>query len=309
MIDPRFFGFALLLACSGARTLPPGAAVTLAHADKLTATDARVGTYASSNWGFKTNSFWIEGPTGLVMIDTQFLPSAAAESLRWAEGATGKRVALGVVLHANPDKFNGTETLQTRGIRVVTSDEVRALVPTVFAKRTRAFAARYAPDWPARTPSPDSFGAQTTDLHAAGLTLRAHVLGPATSDAHVVVAWDGHVFVGDLVASRCHAWLELAHIDEWHARLEEIRAMHPTYVHPGRGPSGGPELIDAQERYLKRVKELVLAEHPTMPVNQAAIDRIHDELVREYPDYDFDVFLRFGLPAVWERYATTKDGR
>ena len=303
MIDSRFLLVAMIVGCGGARTLPPGAAVTLAHPDKFTAADARVGTYVSSNWGFRTSSFWIEGPTGLVMIDTQFLPSAAAESLRWAESATGKRVALGVVLHANPDKFNGTETLQKRGIRVVTSEEVRALIPSVFAKRTRAFASRYAPDWPTLVPAPDSFGSQDTDLHAAGLTLRAHVLGPATSDAHVVVEWQGHVFVGDLIASRCHSWLELAHIEEWLARLEEIRAMHPTYVHPGRGPSGGPELIDAEERYLKRIQELVLAEHPTMPPNEAALTRVHDEIVREYPDYDFEVFLKLGLPAVWKRYA------
>lgn len=304
-MNPRIGLLALLVACGAPRALPPGAAVTLAHPDKFTATDARVGTYVSSNWGFTTNSFWIEGPDGLVMVDTQFLPSAASEALAWAERATSKPVKLGVVLHANPDKFNGTETLQRRGIRVVTSEEVRALIPSVFAKRTRSFLSRYAPDWPTKTPSPDSFGPATTDLHAAGLTMRAHVLGPATSDAHVVLEWQGHVFVGDLIASRCHSWLELGHIDEWLARLEEIRAMHPTYVHPGRGPSGGPELIDAEEKYLKRVKDLVLAEHPTMPVKQDAIDRIHDELVRDYPDYDFDVFLRFGLPAVWERYATT----
>jgi glyoxylase-like metal-dependent hydrolase (beta-lactamase superfamily II) len=289
--------------CSPAASLPSGAAVTLAHADRLAHADARIGTYVSSNWGFSTNSYWIEGPDGLVVVDTQFLPSAAAEMVSWAERVTGKRVVLAIVLHANPDKFNGTETLQRRGIRVVTSDQVRALIPGVFEKRTRAFAARYAPDWPPVTPAPAGFGAQTTDLHAAGLTLRLHVLGPATSDAHVVLEWDGHLFTGDLVASQCHAWLELGHVDEWLQRIAEMRALHPTAVHPGRGPTAGPELLDAQEVYLRRVKELVLSERPTMPVRPDAIARIKDALVREHPDYDYDVFLGMGLPAVWERYA------
>lgn len=294
------------IACASGRALPPGSAVTLAHADANAYSDARVGAYVSSNWGFSTNSFWIEGPEGLVMVDTQFLPSAAAEMVDWAERVTGKKAVLAVVLHANPDKFNGTETLQRRGVRVVTSEQVRALVPPVFEKRTRAFRSRYAPDWPAVTPSPDSFGAATTELHAAGLTLRAHVLGPATSDAHVVLEWEGHVFTGDLVASRCHAWLELGHVDEWLDRIAETKALRPRFVHPGRGPSAGPELLDAQERYLKRVRELVLAEHaahPGMPVNDEAIARIRGTLVREYPDDDYDVFLGMGLPAVWERYA------
>jgi glyoxylase-like metal-dependent hydrolase (beta-lactamase superfamily II) len=293
----------LVAGCSSAPSIPREAAITLAHADRLAHADARVGTYVSSNWGFSTNSYWIEGPDGLVLVDTQFLPSAAAEFVSWAERVTGKRAVLAVVLHANPDKFNGTETLQRRGIRVITSDQVRALVPGVFEKRTRAFAARYAPDWPVATPTPEGFGGRSIDLPVAGVTLRLHVLGPATSDAHVVLEWDGHLFTGDLVASQCHAWLELGHVDEWLLRMAEMRALHPTAVHPGRGPSAGPELLDAQEAYLRRVKELVLAEHPAMPVRADAIARIKETLVREHPDYDYDVFLGMGLPAVWEKYA------
>src|SRR5438309_652995 len=84
-------------ACSGApaRAVPPSSQVTLANAD------ARVGTYVSSVKGFVTSSYWIEGPDGLVVIDTQFLTSAATELLDWAERATGKKVVLAVVLHPN----------------------------------------------------------------------------------------------------------------------------------------------------------------------------------------------------------------
>jgi glyoxylase-like metal-dependent hydrolase (beta-lactamase superfamily II) len=73
--------------------------------------DPAVGTYVSKPWGFNTSSYWIEGPKGLVVIDTQFLPSAAAEAVHWAEKLTSKKATHALVLHANPDKFNGTETL------------------------------------------------------------------------------------------------------------------------------------------------------------------------------------------------------
>src|SRR5579884_751926 len=99
------------MGAGGARRLPDRAAVVLAHPDPYAYADARVGRYVSSNWGFSTNSYWIEGPEGLVVVDTQFLPSAAAEMVSWAEQATGKKVVLAVVLHPNPDKFNGTEVL------------------------------------------------------------------------------------------------------------------------------------------------------------------------------------------------------
>ena len=275
----------------------------LAHADKFAHADPRVGTYVASDWGFATNTFWIEGPTGLVLIDTQFLPSAAAEAVDWAERATGKKVKLAIVLHANPDKFNGTETLQKRGVRVVTSKQVLDLIPEVHAKRTRAFYTRYAPDYPKDPPKPASFGNHDADLSAGGVTVRAHVVGAGCSDAHVVVEWQKHVFVGDLIGSQTHSWLELAHLNEWHARLKEIRALAPLYVHPGRGPTGGPELIDAEDSYLHRFEELVAAAHPQGAPPPDAIAKMKSELQKAYPDYGYDVVLEMGLTAVWEKLA------
>src|SRR3954454_20682508 len=102
---PRFAPGLLLALVAGCASVqvPAHAQVTLTSAG-----DPRVGTYVSSPWGFSTSSYWIEGPTGLVVIDTQFLPSAAEEMLAWAEQTTGKKVVLAIVLHPNPDKFNGT---------------------------------------------------------------------------------------------------------------------------------------------------------------------------------------------------------
>ncbi len=219
--------------------------------------DHHVGTYVSTPWTFATNSFFIEGKSALVLIDTQFTPSQATRAVEEAERSTGRKVELAVVLHPNPDKFNGTETLQKRGVRVVTSAQVRALIPKVFEARTKAFGARYAPDWPTTTPAPDVFGDHTIEEEGGHVRLRLHVLGAGCSGAHVVAEWDGdggkHVFVGDLVDNEVHAWLELGMIDEWLARLAEIRALKPTFVHPGRGASGGPELLDVQEKYLREV--------------------------------------------------------
>jgi alkyl sulfatase BDS1-like metallo-beta-lactamase superfamily hydrolase len=93
--------------------------------------DRRVGTYVSSTRGFSTSSYWIEGRDGLILIDTQFPPSAAEEFLDWAERTTGKRARLAIVLHANPDRFNGTAVLNRRGLPVVTSAQVRALIPGI----------------------------------------------------------------------------------------------------------------------------------------------------------------------------------
>ena len=295
----------LLLGCMvGCATPPPVAPARqyegTAHRLKE---NSRVGVYTSKPKGFSTNSYWIEGPEGLVVIDTQFLPSAARELITVAEQETGKKVVLAVVLHPNPDKFNGTGVFQERGIRVVTARQVQELIPAVFALRTRWFKERYAPDWPEAEPRPEVFGEETTTLEAGGLKLAAHVLGPGCSAAQVVVEWEGHLFTGDLVANGTHAWLELGMHHEWLQRLSELEALKPRHVHPGRGPSAGPELLTRQRAYLEKVIELVRASEPTLPVRDEAVTAAVQRVKAEYPDLGYEVFLRVGMPEVYRREA------
>jgi glyoxylase-like metal-dependent hydrolase (beta-lactamase superfamily II) len=270
--------------------------------------DPRVGVFVSGPRSFTTNSFWIEAPEGLVLVDTQFLISDAERAVRTAEQATGKRVVLAVVLHANPDKFNGAGVLAARGIRVITSEQVRALAPDVHALRHRWFAARYEGDYPDEPPPLESFGSETTTLEVAGTEITLHVLGRGCSDAHVALEWEGHVFVGDLVANGHHSWLELGHTSEWLARLREIAALSPRFVHPGRGASGGPELLDAERDYLDAVVQIARESEPALPVDRARIEAVRSAVEARYPDLGFPVFLRTGIPAVMRRLAEARHG-
>jgi len=311
---PRFIILSLLLgACAlpshSTDTPPPTlAAPELDGTWELTPNAPRVGRYVSSKWGFSTVSYWLEGPREVVVIDTQFLISAAKELITVAEQQTGKPVVAAIVLHANPDKFNGTALLQARDIEVLTSAQVIAKIPGIHAKRTASFGERYAPDYPTALPQPESFGDATTTLELGGLELKAHVLGPGCSEAHVALEWEGHLFVGDLVANDAHSWMELGLSGPWLDRIDELAALGAEHVHPGRGASGGPELLTAQAEYLRRVRALVSAEHtalnegehePTQDEIDEALARIQSALEREHPEYDYAVFLEIGLPAEW----------
>lgn len=265
--------------------------------------DPRVGQYVSSGWTFATSSFWIRGPAGGVLVDTQFLPSAGLEALAAAERAMRAKVTTAFVLHANPDKFNGTTALQQRGVEVLTSQPVLAAMPEIHKKRVAAFYERYKPDYPLEMPRPSSFGGATTKLAKAGLELTAHVLGPGCSEAHVVLQFEDQIFVGDLVANEAHSWLEIGRTDEWVARIGELEAMRPRLVHPGRGASGGPELLTRQRAYLEEVIALVAAERPSGPPQEAALARVRATLEQRHPTFRFPVFLAIGLPAEWERQA------
>ncbi len=281
-------------------TSPPNAASASARSP--------VTEFTSNPWGFSTASYWIEGPTGLVAVDTQFLPSEAERMIATAERSTGKKFVLAVVLHANPDKFNGTATFQRHGVKVITSRQVQELLPSVHEKRVRAFYERYAPDYPRELPAPEVFGDATTEVRAAGLTLKLHVMGAGCSEAHVALEWESpahqrHLFVGDLVGNGVHSWLEIGKTDAWLTRLGELERLAPTFVHPGRGKTGGPALLVAERDYLQQVIAAVAAERPSLPIPEAGLERAKEKVRARYPGHGFPVFLDIGLPAEWERQA------
>lgn len=301
-----------VLGCSSSPLLPAPTQFTLTHGD------ARVGTYVSEGKGFTTSSYWIEGPKGLILIDTQFLLSAGKEAVEWAEKVTGKKVVLALILHPNPDKFNGTAQLQARGIPVLTSKQVLEMIPSVHRLRKGWFYERFKPDYPSLEPRPMSFGDRTQEIQAAGITLKAHVLnGPGCSAAHVVVEYEGHFFVGDLVTNQFHSWLEIGQVDEWIKRIEELEELEADFVHPGRGPSGGAELLTQQKFYLERVQSLVLAELKSTKVrkpvkgvlakepNPKSVQKVLDQIEEEFPGYRYPYFVKLGLPEVFKVYSST----
>jgi hypothetical protein len=122
------------------------------------------------------------------------------------------------------------------------------------------FGEEFAPDYPSLAAKPDTFGDQTITMNIEGQALKLHVLGKGASGSHVVVQHMNSVFVGDLINPDNHAWLELGFVRQWMTRLDEISAMNPSRIFPGRGRPGGAELVQTQSGYLKQVQQWVKVE-------------------------------------------------
>ncbi|MCW9013962.1 MAG: hydrolase [Gammaproteobacteria bacterium] len=264
--------------------------------------DYHIGQYTAPLKGYSTNSFWIEGPEGVVLIGTQFLPSAALEAVDIAESYTGKKVVMAIVLHPTPDQFNGAQALTKRGIQVVSSQSVVDAIPAAHNKTWPVFSQRLQPDYPDALVLPTALWQDTAVFKAAGLSMKAYVVRAAMSDAHVLIELDGHLFTGDLVANKSHSWPG-GDLARWLERLEEIRKfVHPRVIHPGRGHAmGGAALLDRQENYLRFVQRTVAEFYGGGEIGDQDKKDIRAKIVQHYPDYQFDRFLRYVIPAEWNR--------
>jgi glyoxylase-like metal-dependent hydrolase (beta-lactamase superfamily II) len=265
-----------------------------------------VGSYVSPAKTFSTANYWIAGPQSTVMIDTQFLPKEGLLALREAQRVGANKVSHALVLHPNPDKFNGTAALQAQGIAVYTSAQVASAIPGVHTIRLGWFAEDFKPDYPQDAAKPTSFGDRTQEVDWGGIKIKLHVLGAGASAAHVVAQAGDAVFVGDLVNIENHAWLELGTIDEWLRRLEEIKAMGAQRVFPGRGKPGGAELLDQQAQYLRFVQKLVQAEQPSGELGWLTKLKLQRAIELQYPKLGYALFMRDGLPAVWRNEAAKR---
>jgi hypothetical protein len=153
---------------------------------------------------------------------------------------------------------------------------------------------------------PDTFGNRTTEINIEGISIKLHVLGQGASGAHVVAQYLDKVFVGDLINPNNHAWLELGFIPDWLARLDEIRALKPAKIYPGRGAMGGPELIDAQAAYLKQVRQWIRESLAPGDLGWLRRQLLQRKIEAAYPALGYPTFMRDGLAAVWKAEQTSR---
>ena len=266
-----------------------------------TGDDTKVGAYISSQRGFSTATYWIEAPEGLILIDTQFLTSAAEAAIQAATKHTGKKIVAAFILHANPDKFNGAEVFKKAGARVITSNAIRNQIPAVHTLRKSWFYDRFKPDYPESAPEVEGLneksGEKSRKLTIAGTELVLHFLGRGCSEAHLVIEWKGHLFVGDLVANDYHSWLELGFVDAWGHRIEELMEINSEWIHPGRGPTGDASLLEQQLHYLKTVSSIVKV-NSKMRNRKLAREKVEAKILEAFPGYRYPLFVSRGIDAL-----------
>ena len=238
------------------------------------------------------NTYWVEGPEGVVVIDGQRELSKARQVRAQIE-ATGKPVAAVVLTHPHPDHFGGIGVFAPAGsgVPVYGSRQTRDSIAEDRFGLVKASHDVVGDDFPAEVTLPDRLLEDGETIHAAGLELVAHEWGEGEAECMTVLHLSAAhaLFCADVVQDRMTAFLLEGRSSAWLGQLRRLRSAFPDVetLYPGHGEPGAPEvLIDRQIDYLDTFRALVEAEADDGELPEGADLRVAAAMAERYPGYE-----------------------
>jgi glyoxylase-like metal-dependent hydrolase (beta-lactamase superfamily II) len=161
----------------------------------------------------------------------------------------------------------------------------------------------FGDEWPATRKFPTRTIGDGDAARLGGLDFRVHALGPAESHADSYWTIDGVpvAFVGDIVFSGTHSFITDAHTAAWLQVLHKLAQVLParTTLYPGHGKPGGTALLDAERRYLERLRAEVRRLSPAgAPLGDAAKAELIAALGGLEPGLTLEFLVGLGADAV-----------
>ena len=253
-----------------------------------------VDTLVGSPASFMSSTHLIAGDHDAILVDASFAKHDAAAVVDWVK-ASGKRLRTVFITHAHPDHFLGLPVIleafpQSRAVAI---PPVAAEIGQVAPQYHATFVPVYGDDLAADYTVPEPLDGLELDLE--GETLPVMEIGPGEANVSSALSVPSiqAIATGDQIFSGIHVWLVEYRPQGSLEGIEQLRQAGPIRtVLPGHGPAGGPELLEANERYIREF------------MSTAAAVTSKDEGVaamsKAYPDYQLPVILDFGMQAAVE---------
>lgn len=288
------------------------------------APQGRIYTFQSDASGFNTQTHFFDDGREVVAFDAQFTPELARKAIAYLRTQTPHPIRTLVILHPNPDKFNGLSAFQEIGAQVIASRRTVEAMPGVHAYKKYFFVhmAHMFTDenYPPLGKVDRVFDEKLEIRTANGQLIELTELGtPGVSSNQTVaeIPTLPAVLVGDLIHSHVHAWLEGGIVDgkakpelaSWISQLKWLRnrgkAIPGARVFAGRGESSELETaVNEQIAYLRTAEQIVTGYLKDLgdrrselvgPTAQIHYSALQAEFEKRFPHHGLGYMIGYGV--------------
>ena len=263
-----------------------------------------------SCWAFTTegdpNTGVIVGDDGVMVIDAQATPLMAREVIRRVRKVTSKPIRYVVLTHYHAVRVLGASAYKAE--HIIASEPTLELIRERGEQDMKSEIGRFprlfrgAHTIPGLTWPTLTFRGELA-LMLGKLEVRISQPGPGHTkgDTIVWVPSERVLFSGDLVEYEAGIYTGDAHLEEWPATLEKLRALKPKALVPGRGPAlmtpaACERAIDFTQQFIRGLYACArqgVKQRKSLKDVYAAVRRRMDPVYGRYPIYEhcmpFDV--------------------
>ncbi len=245
------------------------------------------------------NSYVIDGPSGLVIVDGQ-LTLSDARAVRDVIDRHGKDVAGLLVTHPHPDHYAGAATiLDGLSAPIIATQSVAEVIERDDAEKDEIVAPMMGDEWPTIRRSPDSIVDDNGTVDLGGLSFSVRRLGAGEShDDTLFTVADTIVFSGDIAYNNMHAYLLDAHHEDWLALLSQLEQelTDDVTLYVGHGEPTDTTVLARQRRYVEAFVDVVRA-HAQSDEGERH-DRVVERMKQLVPNDDLLFLMELSIEPV-----------
>jgi glyoxylase-like metal-dependent hydrolase (beta-lactamase superfamily II) len=256
-----------------------------------------VHTHHASEQGLAVNSYAVETPNGVFLIDAQLLRSEARQFKAVVE-ATRKTVLGIFITHSHPDHYSGLEVLTGANLTVpiyATQAAIEAM-QQLDAERRGVWKPMFGEEYADYMVTPTHLVRSGQALVVDSVTFNVQELGLGETTDMTVLHLPAYnaLFAADVVYNRVHPWLGEGHSHAW---VKQIEFCMNTYadaeiIFGGHGDAGGTGILGEYMAYLLFCRKLVT---DAIARGQATTTQHREQLklrlMTRYPGYPLGFLL------------------
>jgi glyoxylase-like metal-dependent hydrolase (beta-lactamase superfamily II) len=265
--------------------------------------------YSSPDYTLDVNTVCAFTPEGVVVLDSQLLPRHAEAVVRGIRERTDKPIRFVSNSHHHPDHTFGNQVLVDAGAQLISSYFTARLIDSHSFWYQMFLSGLYGEHLPQGYVMPHETFVRSRELWLGKTVVQLFEFTDSTTVAgesvDVTMAWFPQakvLHVADVLWVGAHTFFaDGTSVPDWFIQLDHVRdlvnELKPRVIVPGHGAPGDVGMIDAQERYLRTVAQLVeeFCRGGEVPLTDDAKPKLRQAIVNEFPNHRNHIPLDISL--------------